>query len=101
MSLDILAIGPMAFGAVVGWCAGVALDGQSKFGITQLGTLIGVLAGGMITVRFGSQGLFAWFCIGLAPAFFAHRFLNIPKIKRKIIAEAIGELRQSNIRDKG
>ncbi len=102
MDAIVLAAGPIAFGMVVGWCAGAALDGENKFGITQLGALIGVLAGGAITARFGTEHQFAWFCLGLATAFFAHRFLNIPKIKRKIISEAVGELRQkSNNGDKG
>lgn len=100
MSLDILAIGALAFGLLVGWCAGMAIDGEKRFSIKQLGTLIGVVVSSAIVTLFGTATI-GWYFLGLAPAFFLNRFLGRADVKRAM-AEAIEEARRKpNNRDGG
>lgn len=87
MSFDMFAIGAIAFGLLVGWCAGMAISGEKRFGIKKLGTLVGVVAGTAVIGLFGKI-LIAWYFLGLAPAFFLNRFLSMPSVQ-KVMSEAI------------
>ena len=77
-------IGALAFGSVVGWCSSLAVAKESRFGIAQLGALIGVTAGAAVTAKFPESMLFGGYCIGLAIAFFTHRFVSIPSVRKSI-----------------
>lgn len=76
-------IGALAFGSVVGWCASLAVARESRFGVAQLGALIGVIAGAAVTAKF-TNGMFGGYCIGLAIAFFTHRFVTMPSVRGSI-----------------
>lgn len=100
MSFDSFAIGAIAFGLLVGWCAGMAIDGEQRFSIKKLGALIGVVVGSATVALFGTA-MIGWYFLGLAPAFFLNRFLGRADVQRAM-AEAIEEARRKpNNRDGG
>lgn len=92
MNIDSFAIGAIAFGLLVGWCAGMAINGEKRFGIKKLGTLIGVVVGSAIVALFGTA-MIGWYFLGLAPGFFLNRFLGRPDVQRAM-AEAIEDTRR-------
>ena len=89
MGFDSFAIGSIAFGLLIGWCAGMAINGEKRFGIKQLGALVGVVVGSAIAALFGKE-MIGWYFLGLAPAFFLNRFLAMPAVQ-KVMREAIEE----------
>ncbi len=92
MTFDSFAIGAIAFGLLVGWCAGMAITGENRFGIKQLGALIGVVLGSAIAALFGTA-MIGWYFLGLAPGFFLNSFLGWPDGQRAM-AEAIEDTRR-------
>lgn len=79
-------IGAFCFGAVIGWCASLAIRTDSVFGLSQLSALIGAVGGAAVSAHF-DQLLFSAYCVGLAIFFFLHRFLAYRPIREFIEKE--------------
>ncbi|MGV3572855.1 MAG: hypothetical protein ACO1PB_19855 [Ramlibacter sp.] len=79
-SIDLL-FGAACFGAVIGWCASLAIRENGSFGIAQLSALIGAVGGGAVAALFKQQDLFSYYSMGLAAAFFCHRFLAFKPVR--------------------
>ena len=74
----ILAIGPFAFGLVIGWVTYRTLrhrEGSSS--LSDIATVIGAVGGGVVTTLFQNETTFAWYSVGLAVGFFLFYVLGI------------------------
>ena len=83
--------GASGFGSVVGWCASLAINQDTKFGVGQLSALIGAVAGAAVTTKFEND-VFGAYCVALAVAFFLHRFLAYRPIREFIEREFAKEV---------
>lgn len=74
----ILAIGPFAFGLVIGWVTYRTLRHRPGSGsISDIATVIGAVGGGVVTTLFDNDTTFAWYSVGLAVGFFLFYVLGI------------------------
>lgn len=74
----ILAVGPFAFGLVIGWVTYRTLrhrPGSSS--ISDIATVLGAVGGGVVTTLFQNEITFAWYSVGLAVGFFLFYILGI------------------------
>lgn len=78
--------GAFCFGAVIGWCASLAIRSGGAFGLSQLSALIGTVGGAAVSARY-EKDLFSAYCVGLALFFFVHRFLAYKPIREFIEKE--------------
>lgn len=86
MESVLLGLGAFSFGAVIGWCASLAIRSGPAFGLSQLSALIGAVGGAAVSAHF-EQVLFSAYCVGLALFFFSHRFLGYRPIREFIERE--------------
>ena len=75
--MDIIGIGALCFGLVIGWVTYRTLRRtQETVAISNIASVIGAVGGGAVTALFDSDIIFAWYCIGLAAGFFIYMILG-------------------------
>jgi uncharacterized membrane protein YeaQ/YmgE (transglycosylase-associated protein family) len=76
--MNVLGIGAVCFGIVVGWVTSRTLRRSTPGGLTDIATVIGSVGGAAITGLFKpSDNTFGMYCIGLASGFFLYLILAI------------------------
>lgn len=85
--------GAICFGAVIGWCASLAIRADGGFGLSQLSALVGTVGGAAVSANYEKE-LFSAYCVGLALSFFFHRFLAYKPIREFIEKEFSNGVKQ-------
>jgi uncharacterized membrane protein YeaQ/YmgE (transglycosylase-associated protein family) len=76
--MDVLGVGAVCFGIVVGWVTSRTLRRSTAGGLTDIATVIGSVGGAAITGLFKpSDNTFGMYCIGLAGGFFLYLILAL------------------------
>jgi hypothetical protein len=76
--MNVLGIGAVCFGIVVGWVTSRTLRRSTPGGLTDIATVIGSVGGAAITGLFKpSDNTFGMYCIGLAGGFFLYLILAL------------------------
>ena len=76
-------LGAIAFGGVIGWTAHYVVHRVRKTTIDSIASFTAAVGGGGVLRAFGSESLIlAFYCIGLAAAYFTREFLERPASRR-------------------
>lgn len=75
--MDIIQIGSLCFGLVVGWITYRTLrKTKEAVSLSNIATVIGAVGGAAVTGLFGDKQVFATYAIGLAVGFFLYLVLG-------------------------
>lgn len=75
--MDIVQIGSLCFGLVVGWITYRTLrKAEEAVALSNISTVIGAVGGAAVTGIFKNEAVFATYCIGLAAGFFLYLILG-------------------------
>lgn len=76
--IEIANVGPVCFGAVVGWVTYRTLRRrEGRSGLSDIAAVIGAVGGGAVTVLFPAEGLFNLYSIGLFVGFFGYFLVGL------------------------
>jgi hypothetical protein len=80
--MNVISVGALLFGVVIGWVTYRTLR-RAKAGValSDIATVIGAVGGAAVTGLFESEGLFAWYSIGLFVGFFLYLILSVTVLK--------------------
>jgi uncharacterized membrane protein YeaQ/YmgE (transglycosylase-associated protein family) len=71
--MNVLIIGALCFGIVVGWITYRTLRRRGEtVALSDIASVIGAVGGGWVATQFSTPDVFAWYCIGLFVGFFAY-----------------------------
>jgi uncharacterized membrane protein YeaQ/YmgE (transglycosylase-associated protein family) len=75
--MDIVGIGALVFGLVIGWITYRTLRRTNEtIALSNIASVIGAVGGGAVTTLFDTETVFAWYCIGLGAGFFLYMILG-------------------------
>jgi len=80
--MDIIFLGALAFGVVVGWVTYRTLRRRGEVvALSDIAAVIGAVGGGWVTTQFSTPLVFGWYCVGLFVGFFLYLILATTKLK--------------------
>jgi hypothetical protein len=90
-SMSIAEVGPLCFGAVVGWITYRTLRRKTEAtALSDISAVIAAVGGGAVVAIFKGEALFGWYSVGLAVGFFLY-FLIALLLSGKKVETFMGE----------